>query len=172
MYCTVYVIALHIEIIINQNCKALKNTFLAAFATVIIGVAASFKRASDKLIFGEMKVGDINVHLTKTIIDLVFPIKNPTNTTLPFDGFKGAMFWKNTQIANVNVLETTQIEAGKISNIPCEVTIYTSTIISVLGSTWNDLKEVIRTRKFNGDVTVRGEAYSGQFTFKVNQKIF
>jgi LEA14-like dessication related protein len=172
MYCTIVVIALHIEIIVNQKNTALKNTFLAAVATVVIGVAASFKRASDRLIFGEMKVGAINVHLTKTNISLEFPVKNASNTTLPFDGFKGAMFFKNTQIADVNVLETTRIEANKVSNIPCEVTIYTSTIISVLGSSWNDLKKVIQTRQFNGDVTVRGEAYSGQFTFKVNQKIF
>ena len=146
---------------------------------VVLAGAAAFMALSDKLtevqqrlIIGDIEMVDYQIHLLETVIHLEMPVKNASNENLSFDGFTGHFEVRSHSISDVNILQTVALTAGQIVKIPIKITVYTTTILGEAVALWNDVLEMLRTRRFNEEAYLTGKAYSGSLDFTIKQRIF
>jgi hypothetical protein len=155
--------------------KGLKIGLGLAFTGIAFGAYQMFS-ASQKLVFGNAKKTGQTFKPSYVSIYLTLPVTNPTNTTLPFDSFRGKWSYNGRDIADVtvenwvtengvSVLKSIPIEAGKTVNFPIEIRI---NYFKAVG----EIMDMINSSNFLGASLLKGTVKSGGLNFNITTKIF
>ncbi len=124
-----------------------------------------------KLIFGDLAVNDVDIHIYGAVIEMTLPIKNNNDLGLPFDGLDGWLEYKGNRFADVKVLDSVLIKGHEISLIHIKSTVYWTTVLSLASTLVNEIKSLINKKSFNGEVYLKGTAFSGSLKFELNNRI-
>lgn len=142
---------------------------------LIGGAVALSNTVSDiqsRIIIGETEMVKHKFQLSGIELDFEMPVKNASDHNLSFDGFVGHLTFKGHSIADITILQTIQLTAGQVVKIPIVTKIWYTTVVAEVAALWNELKTIIQTRKFNGEMYVNGVAYSGGLSFNINERVF
>lgn len=144
----------------------------------LVGVVASYALSNkvseiqSRIIIGDIGIDDVDFKLSSIIMEMSMPVKNASSSNLSFDGFVGYLDFKGHKIADITILDTVQLTSGQVVKIPVKATIWYTTVISEVVALWDDLKQILTTRKFNGEMFIKGVVYSGALSFNTSNRIF
>jgi Late embryogenesis abundant protein len=123
--------------------------------------------ASSKLQFGDIKLkGKPVINLTGVHIYLNLPITNPDKkTSLPFDGFVGALWYGTHKLAAINIADKISIKANSTVNLTVKIDV----AFLGLGA---QIVEIISGGDYLNALFVKGVISSGSLKSTVSQKVF
>ena len=124
-----------------------------------------------KLIFGDLAINDVDIYIYGAVLEMTLPIKNNNEVSLPFDGLDGFLEYKNMNFASVKVLESVVIKGHEISVVQIKSTVYWTTVLSLGSAILAEIKALIGKKSFNGEVYLKGVAFSGQLKYNLNNRI-
>lgn len=145
------------------------NTRYWGIAAILSGIGYgiySLFTASGKLQFGTLKFKSKTIDLSGIHINLLFPIVNTDKkTSLPFDGFKGALMYGTHELAKINITDKLMIKAKSTVNL--NVTIDIS--FFKVGA---EITDIIKGGDFLNELNVTGVLTGGGFNYTVKEKVF
>lgn len=144
------------------------NRVRLGLAILVSGIAYGAYQlfgATSKLQFGKLKLTGKKFTLSGLELDFIFPIVNTDKkTSLPFDGFNGAMVYGTHKLAAINITEKYVLKANSTVNTSVKVVIdYFS-----LGA---EIVNIIKTQDFLNAAYVEGIIKSAGLKFKTKTKI-
>ena len=121
--------------------------------------------ASKKLQFGAIKLKGKTLKLDGLHLTLLFPITNTDkDTSLPFDGFNGGLFYGTTQLATLSIPQKLTLAKNSTKDLTVEMHIS----FFELGA---NILSLVKSGDFLNAAFIKGNIKSGGLTFAVNQKI-
>lgn len=138
---------------------------LAAIAGGIGYGLYSLFAASSKLQFGKITFKSKSVNLTGVHILLNFPITNTDKkTSLPFDGFTGALNYGTFELAKINIVDKLSITKNSTVNLTVKVDVS----FLKLGA---EIVSIVQSGNFLNALYINGILKSGGLNVAVKQKV-
>ena len=121
--------------------------------------------ATKKLQFGAIKLKNKQIKLDGLYLSFVISItNNDKDTSLPFDGFNGGLFYGTTKLSTISMSNKHIISKNSTKNVSFDL------FISWFGIA-SDILSFIKSGDFLNAAFVKGKIKSGGLFFDVNQKI-
>ena len=139
-------------------------SIVALIVSAFAFVGFKLFKAAKGLQFEKIRFVSKKTTLSGISINLIFPIKNNEDTTLPFDGFDGGLFYGIHKLATITMPKGSDIDAKKTVEHAIEIRIlFLELFVEIIS--------IVKTGDFLNAATIEGDIKSMGLKFSQKQKI-